>query len=244
VDDQSGVFPSDWVSESGVSQDFFNRTGDRGRSSFDRRHVFISGFQYDLPSWKTSRVASVLFSNWKLSGIWTWMSGLPFTANLGTFNNSLTNANNPADRPDVRQGIDPCKFVLGKPEKWFDSSIFELPAAGHYGNAGRNILCGPDFANADLGLTKTFQLRTGVKLAFRTEVFNAFNRTNFSVPVNTQGAAGFGGNGDAVFVGRQGGSCQLASDPYGCGIPAPDAGRIFSTANNSRQIQFALRLEF
>jgi hypothetical protein len=79
---------------------------------------------------------------------------------------------------------------------------------------------------------------------FRAEFLNALNRTNLSVPVNTQGAAGFGGNGDAVFVGRQTSGCQPQTDPYGCGIIAPDAGRIFSTAGDSRQIQFALKLLF
>jgi len=244
IDDQSGIFPSDWVSESGVSQNFFDRTGDRARSSFDRRHVFVANFVYDLPNPQLSNAASAVLRNWQLSGIWTQMSGLPFTANLGTFNNSLTNASNPADRPDLKSGVDPCNTADQRPERWFDASIFRLPLPGQYGNAGRNIMCGPDFASLDVSLTKSFALGDKASLRFRVEMFNAFNRTNLSPPVNTQGAAGFGGNGDAVFVGRRVVGCDPLADASGCGIPATDAGRIFSTAGNSRQFQFALRIIF
>jgi len=244
VDDQSGVFPSDWVSESGVSQNFYNRTGDRARSSFDRRHVFTTNFVYNLPGLGPQNTVSALLSNWQASGIWTMMSGLPFTANLGTFNNSLTNAANPADRPDVKSGADPCKTITGRPDQWFDPTIFKLPAQGQYGNAGRNTLCGPYFANIDLSLSKTVHLKKEVYLQIRVEAFNALNRTNFSMPVNTQGAAGFGGNGEAIFTGRQLNGCQPTTDASGCGMFARDAGRIYSTAGNSRQFQVALRLTF
>src|SRR5262249_50949887 len=60
VDDQSGIFPSDWTSESGISQNFYDRTGDRARSSFDRRHVFVSNFVYGLPGWKSNRTVAAL----------------------------------------------------------------------------------------------------------------------------------------------------------------------------------------
>jgi hypothetical protein len=246
MDDQSGVFPSDWVSESGISQDYYNRTGDRARSSFDRRHVFVTNFVYGLPGWKSKNPYKGFLSDWQATGIWRLMSGLPFTANLGSFNNSLTYtaSSNPADRPDLRDGADPCKSIIGTPEKWFDPTIFKLPAPGHFGNSGRNTLCGPDFASLDLGVTKTFLAEHKVHVQFRAEFFNVLNRTNLSVPVNTQGAAGFGGNGDAVFIGRQSSGCQPQTDPYACGVIAPDAGRISSTAGDSRQIQFALKFIF
>jgi hypothetical protein len=53
-----------------------------------------------------------------------------------------------------------------------------------FGNAGRNILIGPGFRSVDLSLLKNFQLREGLRLQFRAESFNAFNRPNFQIPVN------------------------------------------------------------
>jgi hypothetical protein len=252
IDDQSGPFPSDYVSESGVSQDFFNRRGDRGRASFDRKHAFVYNALYELPFGPGKRWGHDLggfggkFSQgWRVGGIISLLSGPPFTANLGSFNNSGTFASFPADRPNLIAGAKPCGAAqLSKPSQWFDPSIFVLPAAGKFGNAGRNILCGPGLKNFDFSLSKDTKLAERLGLEFRAEFFNLFNHPNFDVPVNTQGPNGNGGNGDAIFTGRKSSPCDPASDPQGCGILAPNVGRIFRTATPSRQIQFALKLTF
>ncbi len=238
IDDQSGPFPSDYVSESGVAQNFFNRKGDRARSSFDRTHAFVFNALYDLPFGPGRRYGQDiggfggrLLGGWRVGGIVTVLSGVPFTANLGSFNNSGTNASFPGDRPNVKPGAQPCgSAVLGSPDKWFDPSIFTLPPAGQFGNSGRNTICGPALRNVDFSLTKDTKLGERLGLEFRAEFFNIFNHANFNVPVNTQGPNGNGGNGDAVFLPG--------------GLPAPNAGRIFQTVTSPRQIQFGLKLTF
>jgi hypothetical protein len=52
------------------------------------------------------------------------------------------------------------------------------------GHAGRNLFRAPGIATVDLTLNKTFRFSERHKLEFRTECFNAFNRSNFGVPVN------------------------------------------------------------
>lgn len=252
IDDQSGPFPSDYVSESGVSQDFFNRRGDRARASFDRKHAFVFNALYELPFGQGQRwghdasgIGGKFIQGWRIGGIITLISGPPFTANLGSFNNSGTFASFPADRPNLVAGAKPCGSAqLSKPTQWFDPSIFSLPPGGRFGNVGRNILCGPDLKNFDFSLSKDTKLGERIGLEFRAEFFNLFNHANFDVPVNTQGPNGNGGNGDAIFTGRKGAPCNPATDPAGCGILAPNVGRVFRTATPSRQIQFALKLTF
>jgi hypothetical protein len=62
-----------------------------------------------------------------------------------------------------------------------------------FGNAGRNILSGPNFLQADLGLHKSFPVfREGTRLEFRMEAFNLFNRTNFQVPDGNVSNSTFG----------------------------------------------------
>jgi len=58
---------------------------------------------------------------------------------------------------------------------------FCLPAPGTNG-AGRNVFTAAHYWNLDLGFIKTFQLTERFKLQFRTEMFNALNRTNFDNP--------------------------------------------------------------
>jgi len=252
IDTASGAFPSDWVSEPGVTQNFFNLNADRGSSAFDRRNVFIGNLLYDLPFGPGQRwgrgergATGKLVGGWRAGIIGQLLSGVPFTPVLG-FNNSLTAASFPADRPDIKPGVNPCNAVTGNVNQWFDPTIFTLPntpnAAGNiFGDAGRNSLCGPSLKEFDLSLIKHVQLSERVSLEFRSEFFNIFNHPNFDVPDNTQGPNGTGGNGDAIFIGR-GSGCNPTTNTLGCGILAGNAGRIFSTVTSARQIQFALKL--
>jgi hypothetical protein len=75
-------------------------------------------------------------------------------------------------RPDLAPGhsINP---ILGGPNKYFDPAAFALPAPGYYGTPGRNTLIGPGLIALDLAANKTFRLREGLNLQFRTEVFNS-----------------------------------------------------------------------
>jgi hypothetical protein len=251
IDTASGPFPSDWVSEPGVSQNFYDLRADRANSAFDRRNVFVGNLVYDLPIGEGQRwghdeqgIVGKLAEGWRLSMIGQLMSGVPFTPVLG-FNNSLTAASFPADRPNLKPGVNPCTTVTGDVTKWFDPTIFTLPNSSNangniFGDAGRNSLCGPNLKNLDFSVLKVTRLHERTSLEFRAEFFNIFNHPNFNVPDNTQGPNGTGGNGDAIFVGRVSG-CSSA-DALECGIPAGNAGRIFSTVTSARQIQLALKL--
>jgi hypothetical protein len=203
---------------------------DRGSSAFDRRNIFIGNLLYDLPFGPRERrdggeqgIAGKLVGGWRVGIIAQLLSGAPFTPVLG-FNNSLTASSFPADRPDIKSGVNPCNAVTGSVNQWFDPTIFTLPntpdAAGNiFGDAGRNSLCGPSLKAFDFSLIKRTQLSERVSLEFRSEFFNIFNHPNFAVPDNTQGPNGTGGNGDAIFVGRASG-CNPAANSLGCGILA------------------------
>jgi hypothetical protein len=51
-----------------------------------------------------------------------------------------------------------------------------------YGNSGADILAGPGIANLDLSLFKLFNIREKVRIEFRAEFFNIFNKTQFLQP--------------------------------------------------------------
>ena len=58
-----------------------------------------------------------------------------------------------------------------------------------FGNAGNRILEGPGYFNVDLGVHRNFRITERVRMSFRWEMFNAFNRANFLVPNAAIGAA-------------------------------------------------------
>ena len=68
-------------------------------------------------------------------------------------------------------------------------------AAAPFGNVGRNSLRGPNFWQWDLGVDKNFRIpvREGMRLQFRSEYFNLFNRVNLATSnLDTQVPTTFG----------------------------------------------------
>src|SRR5207249_3251984 len=143
---------------------------ERGRSSFDRTHSFRVSTVYALPFNRTA-----LLRGWRLSGIFSALTGTPFTILTGFDQAGLGIGN--SQRPNLVTGRS-SNPILGSPDKWFDPESFSLPAVGTYGNVGRSTAIGPRFNNADLALTRDTAIRRvseDFRVQFRAEVFNTFN---------------------------------------------------------------------
>jgi hypothetical protein len=169
------------------------RACDRARGDYDVRHRLVASWLYDLPFFRESRgrLGRVL-SGWKLSGIGTMQAGMPFTVFSGR-DNSLMGVNVPygADRPDV---VGDPRLPSDRPKaerlaRWFNTSVFVQNAQGTFGNAGRNILDGPGMIVFDLSLNKKMSVTERIAADLRWDVFNAFNRANFSAPRNSLAAS-------------------------------------------------------
>src|SRR5215469_10264891 len=229
IDDASANFSIETVNDPPTSQDIFDRKGSRGRSAFDVRHNFVANLVYELPLGRGSR-----FGGWQISSVASVHSNVPFTPVL-SFDNADLQSLLTSERPDLvgnpYTGVGPNGSRVGTPSCWFNPSAFALPPPGQFGNAGRNILRGPDFAQFDLAVQKDFHLSEGTKLTFGAEAYNLLNRPNFAVPSNTQSPLTLGGNGDAVFK-------DIAGDL------ASNVSRIFTTVGTGRQIQLDARFIF
>ena len=86
-------------------------------------------------------------------------------------------------RPDLVPGVDP--FITSGGLLFLNPAAFATPQPGTYGNLERGSLHGPGFAQVDLVVSKHFPLSGARNVEFRIEVFNLFDRTNFSSPVAT-----------------------------------------------------------
>jgi len=228
VDDASTDFSLESVNDAPASQNIFNRKGDRGPSDFDVRHNFVANVAYQLPG------RGRLLSGWQASGVVNAHSGLPFTPVLDFDNADLQSLVIP-ERPNLignpDAGVCPNGVAVGTVSCWFNPSAFVVPPAGQFGNAGRNILRGPAFAQFDASLHKDFAIAERRKITVGVEAYNLFNHPNFGVPSNTQSPITFGGNGDAVF--------RDAAGHF-----ADNAGQVLTTVGAARQIQLAGRFTF
>ena len=109
------------------------------------------------------------------------MTGEPFQVNSGQFTNNASHVSR-ADvlDPTVRARLQEVPGVTG-PVVFLNNQAFAIPAPGSNGS-GRNIFRGPSYWNVDLGIVKLFDITERFKLQFRTEMFNAFNRTVLGGP--------------------------------------------------------------
>jgi len=203
---------------------------DKALSAFDTRHRLVTNLLWQVPRIGGASSWDRVLGGWTISAIASFSSGYPFSV-IDGFNrsrNQQSDATIIADRPDWNPDFrgDP---ILGDPARWFDPAAFVLQPAGYYGNVPRNALTGPGFANLDLSLGKKFDLGEPREFEFRADFFNLTNRPNFATPSSSTGAQIVGGV--IVF-------------PDASGSPAGNAGQIFRTVTDSRQIQFSLRYRF
>ncbi len=174
--------------ENSPPQDSFNLRGERGLAYFDTRHRLVNTVVFQLPFGRDKRylrygLASKALGGWETSGILTLQTGFPFTLNLkGDTAGVGAGTGGIFVRPNAVPGVD---WRLAGDQKstarFFNTSAFSLPAAGTFGNAGRNTLIGPALVNADVVLARHIRLREGLNLQFRAEFFNTVNHPNFNL---------------------------------------------------------------
>lgn len=191
----------------------FNADDDLGPCTYDLRHNLSVNGLYTLPFHGNAAA-----EGWQVSGVFLAHSGNPFNVTTGIAANTFRGS---AARPNLVAGCDP----LANPtvDHWFDASCFTLPSVGFNGTFQRDALTGPGLANVDLALMKTTRLSPQKSVQIRLEVFNVFNRANFSLPA--------------------GGAFTQAA-VAGTGNISPNAGRITSTRTTARQVQLGFKFVF
>ena len=171
-------------------RNIFDETGEWAHSSFDHRHLFVASGTYQLPFFAgAGGLKEALLGGWRLNAVFFAQSGAPFTVNLGVDQANI--GAGPSQRPDQVR-IPTFRQASGRRERWFDTSAFALPAPFSFGNAPRNSVIGPGFANLDLVVAKTWAVAGTRQLELRWEVFNALNKRNFDLPNRIFGTPNFG----------------------------------------------------
>ncbi|PWT89935.1 MAG: hypothetical protein C5B55_10510, partial [Blastocatellia bacterium] len=225
----------------------------RGVSNFDRAHRFVLSYLWDLPqpvSVARSTAGRWLLTNWQLAGIVVAMSGLPIDIVDANAASLYLGNNNGLSRPNWVPGATRSSATSNIPGGYFFNPFsFARPvvpagqvipssngtataaAAGtDFGNVGRNVLRGPKQTNVDFSVIKRFPLGESKNIELRAEFFNLFNHVNFANPISNFNAV------PAANISPANG--RIINNNAG------DFGRVTSTSNNPRLIQFALKINF
>jgi hypothetical protein len=180
--------------------DPFNYRASRGLSLFNSKQRFVVSYDWELPIRKYSGFAGRVLDDWEVSGITQFQSGFPIRLNteddtelinslffLGTEAPSLIA---PFQKLDPRKTY--TNLGLTTPGYWFNPADFAteatdpgapVPPLGSFNNGTqRTICCGPGLIDWDFSVHKKISLSETKYLQFRAEIFNVFNRTNYSNP--------------------------------------------------------------
>jgi hypothetical protein len=198
----------------------------RALADFDRTHNLQIYGIYELPfgpgkRWAGDGVAAMIAGGWQLNGVFSAMSGTPFTVT-----SSGTSVNAPGNTQTADQVMEEVRILggTGRGNSYFDPNAFAPVTAVRFGTSGRNTLRGPGLVNLDASLFRDFQLRDGLKVQVRAEVFNVTNTPAFNNP---------GANASAPTRNADGTILNLNGYT-----------EITSAQATERQVRFALRVVF
>jgi len=210
---------------------FINQRRNYAPMDFDRTLNYEQSFTYELPFGKghshlNTGIAAVALGGWKVSGIISVVSGLPFTVQA-----SGTSLNTPGTMQTANLSA-PFKVThgIGTKTHWFDPTAFTQPAGCTVpypnctpqnvglGNTGRNQFRGPGYIQDNLSLFKSFNIYRESALETRIEAFQLSNTPQFNNPNSGSITAGnFGqvtstlGSGQGSVNGIGGGRSLQAS---------------------------------
>jgi hypothetical protein len=185
--------------------DPFNPGAYYGPSPFDVPNRFSLSFNYSLAGLNHGEgVVGYLTGGWGISGTSIFQSGYPLTASTNASyqpvcKNGPTNCPSPAnpaigyapgsgdfnadgnnfDFPDASsysQSTDNKSWLSGAIPK----TNFATPAFGSGGNEKSNGFRGPNFIETNLNFYKDNRITERINFQFRFELFNIFNRPNYS----------------------------------------------------------------
>ncbi|MGH8245663.1 MAG: TonB-dependent receptor, partial [Gammaproteobacteria bacterium] len=167
---------------------------------------------------------------WGVNGIYTYMSGEPFSVRSGVRTSNFSHESRAAlvgAKPEVK--LQEIAGIIG-PVVFRDASAFTVPVPGTNG-AGRNIFEAPGYWNLDLGIQKKFSITERTKLQFRMEMFNALNHPNFDNPRDAS-------------VGSPSFRSTVFAQTCCATVAPPTTQTIIQTGESARVIQFALKVLF
>ena len=169
----------------------FNRKIEKAHTSLDQSQVFVLSWIYELPFGRGKRylsdaspVVDEILGGWQFNMIHRYQSsgtvavgGGPPLPIFGGGNRPLWVSSNV--RSSVSMGdFDPAT------DRYLNIDAFAQPAAFTFGNAPRRIpnVRAPALYNEDFSIFKNILFTEAVRLQFRAEFFNLFNRTVFGGP--------------------------------------------------------------
>jgi hypothetical protein len=172
-----------------------NFRASRGLSLFNSKQRFVISYDWELPVRKFAGFKGKVLDDWEVSGITQFQSGFPIRLNTEDDNELINSLFFLGTEAPSLNG--PLQILNPKKNGGFylNYNQFSDPPLGSFNNGTqRTLCCGPGLMDWDFSVHKKIPITESKYLQFRAEIFNVFNRTNFSNPDGgySDGATAFG----------------------------------------------------
>ena len=182
---------------------FINFRRNYAPGDFDRAKNFEQSFNYQLPAGRghahfNSGIGDAVLGGWRLTGVISMLSGLPFTA---VANGNTLNTPGTQQDASISGGLK-VLHNIGPGNQWFDTSNFTQPAgcpgsttpcpAPGLGNTGRNQFRGPGYLQDNFSLAKKFTIYRELALETSIAAVQLSNTPQFGLPNGTYTSTNFG----------------------------------------------------
>jgi hypothetical protein len=161
----------------------FNFNASRALSIFNSKQRFVISYDWELPSTRYRGFAGKILNDWEVSGITQLQSGFPIRLNTEDDNELINSLFFLGTEAPSLTG--PLQILNPKSNGgyYLNYNQFSDPPLGSFNNGTqRTLCCGPGLIDWDFSVHKKIPLGETKYVQFRAEVFNIFNRTNFSNP--------------------------------------------------------------
>jgi hypothetical protein len=196
----------------GIINDILNRDTNKQFSSFSQPHATVVAANYQVPRWGPNRWVRNIASDWTVSGVFRYTSGMPIptpttalaTSNLGAALLRGTRAMRVEGQPLFLQDLnchcfDPSQVQVLNPAAWTDPPAGTFtPSAAYYNDYRYQRRPRETFS-----FGRVFRLGERAQLWIRAEFTNAFNRAQTPNPISngyttgvSRTAAVIGGTGE------------------------------------------------
>ncbi len=174
-----------------IAQDWRNLPAERGLSNFDQRHLLNAALQYTtgmglrggtlLSGWR-----GALFKEWTIATDIVASSGFPLTPIY------LAAVPGTGVTGSIRPDYTGAPLYNAQGSYYLNPAAYVAPAAGQWGNAGRNTIVGPSQFSLNASLGRTFRLTGRFNLDLRMDSTDALNHVNYVSWSTTVNSAQFG----------------------------------------------------
>jgi hypothetical protein len=161
----------------------FNYRASRGLSIYNSKQRFVVSYDWELPIRKYAGFAGKVLDGWEVSGITQFQSGFPIRLDTEDDNELINSLFFLGTEAPSLNG--PLQILNPKKNGGFylNYNQFSDPPLGQFNNGTqRTLCCGPGLEDWDFSIHKKISFSENQYVQFRAEIFNVFNRTNYSNP--------------------------------------------------------------